>query len=246
MLNFAVQGPRNITHDLAVDRARCADVALARNQRAGIERILDCPALRLSDVDVALIFRQHAAALGMQVQRGAAIFLNDEAREVGVAVRVAAAGRNAGTHLSGGRIESLAKDNVHDLLVGSISIFESDFFGKDLDTLDRFCRNVAHFPEARDALPIEKYDWPPVRAALGTPDLRRERIKKIIDVGRAGCPDVSRGEHILGRDIADDRATRTRASDNDLVLASLILIERLSIHRVRLRSGGIGRLRLRC
>ena len=110
-----------------------------------------------------------------------------------------------------GRAEALAKDDVHDLLVGAIAIFERHFLGQDLDPLDRFGRDVAKLAKARDALAVEEQHRPFAAAALRASDLRRERVEQIVDAGRAGRADVARIEDVLGRDVADDRAARARA-----------------------------------
>ena len=121
---------------------------------------------------------------------------------------VAALGRGARADLRGGRAEALAKDDVHDLLVGAIAIFERDFLGQDLDPLDRFGRDVAKLAEAGDALAVEEQHRPLAAAARGAADLRRERVEQLVDVGRAGRADVARVERVLRRDVADDRAAR--------------------------------------
>ena len=112
--------------------------------------------------------------------------------------------------LRGGRAETLAKDDVHDALVGAIAIFERDFLGQDLDPLDGLGRDVAHFAEAGDALAVEQQHRLLAAAAARAADLRRERVEQLGDAGRAGGPDVARGQRVFGRDVADHRA-RARA-----------------------------------
>ena len=97
--------------------------------------------------------------------------------EVALGAGIAAVGRGLRLDLRRGRAEALAKDDVHDLLVGAIAIFERDFLGQDLDPLDRFGRDVAQLAEAGNALPAEEHDRAPAAAALGASDLRRERVR---------------------------------------------------------------------
>src|SRR5947209_20466069 len=92
----------------------------------------------------------------MQVERRAAVALNEEAGDVGIAGCVAAVGRDPPGDLCRGRTEALAKNDVHDLLVGAIAIFESDLLGQDVDPLDGFCRDVAKLAEARDSLAVKQ------------------------------------------------------------------------------------------
>ena len=145
-----------------------------------------------------------------RLKRRAAIALDQEPGEVGIAVRVPAFGGDSGADLRRGRAESLAKDDVHHLLVGAIAIFQRDFLGQDLDPLDGFGRDVAKLAEARDALAVEQQHRRFAAAAPGAADLRRERVEKLVDVGRAGRADVARIERVLRRDVADDRSARAR------------------------------------
>src|SRR6185369_1311233 len=178
----------------------------------------------------------HAVAFGMKIVGSAAVPLDEAAGTVSIAVGVATVRRGARTRLRSSRAEALSKDHVHDLLVGAITIFECDFFRQDLDTLNRLSGNVAQFPKSRDALPVEKQYRGFAAAAARAPDLWRQSFKQLSDVGRAGRTDIARVERIFRRNIADYRAPRARAGNDDLFLVTKI-VRRLGCGCTCRRSG---------
>src|SRR5207237_6562981 len=125
--------------DGAVDGCGTAKVPFAADERAGLKLLLSRTGVLRGVIEcrgqlnIALILRQQRVALGMEVVCRPAIALDEEAREIDVAAEVAAFGRNAGADLRGGRAKTLTKDDVHDLLIGPIAIFQRDFLGQDLD-----------------------------------------------------------------------------------------------------------------
>ena len=154
---------------------------------------------------------------------------------------IAAVGRSLRPELRRGRSETLAKDDVHDLLRRAITIFERDFLGQDFDPLDGLCRNVAKFTNAGNALAFEEQDRGFATASLGASDLRRERVEQLADAGRPGRPDIARIEDVLRRDIARDRTAQPPAGDDDR-LALVELVGRGRIARGRGRWRGWRRL----
>ena len=137
------------------------------------------PAGGVLDPDVALVLGQHAVAFGMEVELRAAVALDHQPGEIAVAAGIAALGRGVGGELGNGRAEALAKDDVHDPLVGAIAIFERDFLGQDLDPLDRLGRDVAKLAEARDALAVEQQHRLFAAAAARASDLRARARRAI-------------------------------------------------------------------
>ena len=155
VLEFRIHRERAVAEGIAVDRRRSANVPLAPRERPGGEVLLRrADGLRRIEQDVALGLGQHGVALGVKVEGRPALALDEEAGEIGGPAPVTAIGCNAGADLRRRRAEALAKDDVHDLLVGVIAIFERDFLGQDLDPLDRFGRDVAELPEAGNPLPV--------------------------------------------------------------------------------------------
>ena len=172
--------------------------------------------LRSSSVSIRI-------ALGVQVELRPPLRWIMQPREVAIAVGIAAVGRGAGADLRDGRAEALAKNDVHDLLVGAIAVFERDLLRQDLDPLDCFGRNVAKLAEARDPLAVEQQHRPLAAAALGAADLRRQRVEQFVDVRRAGRPDVASVERVLRRDIADHRPRGLCAGNDDLLFVARIV-----------------------
>ncbi len=84
----------------------------------------------------------------MRVECRAAILLDRKLGEVEVARGIAAFGRERAGSLRGRRTEALAKDDVHDLLIGTIAVFQRYFLGEDLDALDCLGRNVTKLAKA--------------------------------------------------------------------------------------------------
>ena len=117
---------------------RAAQVALAADEDRAWSCCFVVPyRLRRIDQDVALILGQYGVAFGVQIVGRAAVALDQEPGDVGVSAGIAAVGRDTGADLRGRRAETLAQDDVHDLLVRAIAVFQSDFLGQDLDPLDR-------------------------------------------------------------------------------------------------------------
>jgi hypothetical protein len=172
----------------------------------------------------------------VEVDRGAAGAVDHHPRDVAQAADLAAFGRGASLEPHRGRAEALAENDVHDALVGAVAIFERDFLGQDLDPLDGLGGDVAKLAEAGNALAVQEQDGPLAASPAGAADLRREGFEELGDVGRAGGPDVTAGERILLRDVADDRASRTLPDDDDVIFLGLFVDRRL-------RRRGSGRLR---
>ena len=55
----------------------------------------------------------------------------------------------------------------------------------------------------------------PAAAAARAAGLGGDGVEQFGDAGRAGGADVARVEHIFGRDVADHRAARALAGDDD-------------------------------
>ncbi len=185
MLHLGVQRRRNIAKHLPVHDDRATKVRLVADQRARGELIGRLPLLQ---TDVALRLRQHRIAFGVEVDLRPTVLLDHQPIKVDVAVGIAAIGCAACAQLRHRRAEPWPEDNVHHLLVGAVAIFQRDFFGQDLDPLDRFGRNVPHLAEARNTLTIKQQHRAAARASLAAPNLRRDGIQQFIDVACAGRP----------------------------------------------------------
>ncbi len=215
VLDFAVQSRRHLA-ELTVDGGIAAELRALADERA--ER----PHVRffgsVGERDVALVFGQRAIALELEVDRRSPVAVDHQPRRLSLSAEIAALGRYSRFGLGGGRAEALAKDEVHHLLVGAIAVFERHFLRQDLDPFDRFGGNVAKLAEARDALAVEEHHRPLAAAAARASELRLERFEQFGDVVGVRRANVARVEHILRRDIADDRASPGPGDDDRLAI----------------------------
>ena len=192
-----------------------------------------------SQRDVALILGQHGVAFGVDVEGGSAVRADQQPRDVRFAFDVPPSVGTASARV-GGRAEALAKDDIHDPLVGAIAVLERDFLGQDLGPLDRFGRDVAKLAEAGDALAVEQQDRPFAAAPAGTAELRRKRFEQLVDAGRAGRPYVAAVEHVFGRDVADHGAALALAGDDDGVGIELVELVHSPGRQAGRRGRGLG------
>ena len=218
--DFGGDGRADIVEDRAVERAgqsrrllradEGAEVARVGTGRVGVEP------------DVALAFVERGVAVDAQIDRGALAVADDQAGRIGLAGEIVAVGRGGRADFGRGRVEAAAQDDVEHALVGGIAIFERDFLGQDFHPLDRLGRQVAQLAEARNALAVEQEDRAPAVAPARAAGLRGDGFDQFGDRGRAGGADVARVEDVLGRNVADHRAARARAGDDDRLLAFLV------------------------
>ena len=210
----------DIVEDRAVERARQPRRLLRADEGAEVARVGTGGVGVEPDVTLALV--QRRVAVDAQIDRGALAVADDQAGRIGLAAEIVAVGRGGRADFGRGRVEAAAQDDVEHALVGGIAIFERDFLGQDFHPLDRLGRQVAQFAEARNALAVEQEDRTPAIAAARAAGLRRDRFDQFGDGGRAGGADVARVEDIFRRNVADNRAARARAGDDNRLLAFLV------------------------
>ena len=75
--------------------------------------------------------------------------------------------------------------------------------------------------EARNALAAQQQHRAPAAATARASGLRCDRVEQFGNAGRPGGADIARAQDILGRDVADHRAARFLADDNNLLAVVL-------------------------
>src|SRR5215204_68522 len=173
--------------------------------------------------DVALVLGQGGIAFRPHVESRTSVAADHQARGIRLSAEIAALRRGAALDPGNHGPEALAKNDVHDALVGPIAVLEGNFLGQDLDPLDRFGRNVAHLAEAGDALAVEEEDRALSSAAARASDLRRQRFQKLVNVRRPGRADVAGSEHVLGRDVANDASAANAGHDDRLAFLAIFV-----------------------
>src|SRR5205085_1078242 len=103
-------------------------------------------------------------------------------------------------------------------LVRRIAVFQRDLLGQDVDTRNRLDGDVAQLAIARNTSPIEEHQRASAAGSPRNADLGRDCHQQLVEVSRAGRPHVTYMKYILGLDVADDRAARSLALDDDLLL----------------------------
>ena len=183
-----------------------------------------------------LLFEQAAlrapediVAARMKIDRGALVLPELNPGEVAAAAGKSMARRSICRDLRNTFLETILKDDVHDLLVGRITIFERDLLGQDVDPRDRLDRDIAQLAIARDPPTVEKHQWAGGARRPRDPDLRRDRDEEFVEARRARGFDVARTKDVFRLDIADDRTAGALTSDDDLFLLLRILARLLSV-----------------
>jgi len=224
MRRLAGQRRRHVAQHRAIGSNIAAHQLLRPDQRAIITRV-DRGRLRLEQlrIDIALLLAERCVALSVERDLGPPVLRDLQARHVGELIGVAAVGRGAGVGAHGGRAEPLAQDDVHHPLVGGIAIFERDFLRQYLGPLDRLGRQIAHLAEPRNALATQQQHRRLPAAPARAAGLRRDRVEQFLDASCPGRPHVTRGQDILGRNVADHRPARPLPGDDD-ILAALFLL----------------------
>src|SRR4051794_1820290 len=152
----------------------------------------------------------------MQIDRGALVLAELDLGQIGTAAGESMVRSYIRGHLRNRFLEAILEDDVDDLLVGRIAIFERDLLGQDVDPRDRLDRNVAQLAIARDPPAVEKHQRAGGARGARDPDRRRDRHEEFVEAGRSGCSDVARTKDVFRLNIADYRAARALARDNDL------------------------------
>ena len=94
---------------------------------------------------------------------------------------------------------------------------------------------MAKLAEAGDAQAVEQQDGASAATTPRAAGLRFNRFEKLGNAGRARCADVAGVEDIFGRDVADHRAARAGARDDDRLAFELIFIRNVfALHGRRL------------
>ena len=220
--------------DLAVDRGadvltdrlgigRVGAEAAAERHQGAVRPLVEARrlAFRCRRGDVALRFGQRGGLLVFAVDVEPPALSDGEQVELTLR-RVAAALRGPLVGELHRRCpEAAAQHEVHHLLVGGIAVFQRDLFGQDVDAQDRFGGDVADFLEARDAMSVEQHDWRSARAAAR---LGSEFAEQVGHAADAIAAHVGGPERLFGGNVADHRAWRSAALDDDVALLALLLI----------------------
>src|SRR5262249_36021335 len=121
------------------------------------------------------------------------------------AVLAAALGRGTAVEIGDFGLKTTPQDDVHDLLLCAVAIFQRNFLGQDVDAQDRFGREVTHFVDTRDAPAVDENDRP--RAAVATLLALRligNLLEQIVDGADTVGGDVVGVELILGGNVPND------------------------------------------
>ena len=71
--------------------------------------------------------------------------------------------------------EAVLEDDIHDLLVGRIAVFERDFLGQDVDARNRLDGDVAQLAVARNAAAVKEHQRTGAARPPRDTDVRRDR-----------------------------------------------------------------------
>ena len=223
---FAIEGRIDAAGQGAVVGDRASEPHLRRQQqpdRTGTGAFI------LLFEQAALRAPQDIVAARMQIDRRALVLAELDPGEVATAAGESMVRRSVCRHLRNRFLKAILKDDVHDLLVGRIAIFERDLLRQDVDSRDRLDRNVAQLAIARDPPTVEKHQWAGGARRPRDPDLRRDRDEEFVEARRARGFDVARTKDVFRLDITDDRTAGALTSDDDLFLLLRILARLLSV-----------------
>ena len=173
------------------------------------------PARDRLERDAAIAFEQRIIALDPRIDRSPRTLAKRQAAQFRPSRSIVAVGRGAAPDFGLGRLETAAEDDVDDPLISGIAIFQRDLLGQHFHSLDRFGGQIAKLAKARDALAVEEQDRPAATATARTAGLGSDRVEQFGNAGRPGGADIASVEYIFRRDVADHRAARALAGDDD-------------------------------
>ncbi|EZP51568.1 hypothetical protein BW41_02726 [Sphingomonas sp. RIT328] len=128
--------------------------------------------------------------------------------------------RAAAADIGDGGADPPPQDEIDDLLLRVIAIFERDLLGQDVDAQDRLGRQVADLVDAGDPLAVDQHDRAAAAVAtLIALRLAADLVEQFGDGADAIAGDIGGREAVLGGNVADHRTGHRAAGDDDILVA---------------------------